>query len=63
MNHSIFDSLLVAKIISDLPFWKLDNEWQRVFLLIVLSILLFAIIWSKRKEPSAWKTQDGSNQE
>lgn len=61
--HDVATAMLIGEIISELPFWIFDNEWKRFFMLILISFLVYIQIWSKRKEPIAYETQDGSNQE
>jgi hypothetical protein len=48
-SQKIFESMLIAKIISDLPIWILDSEWERVFLLFIIWIMGYVYLIGKNK--------------
>lgn len=51
--HDMATAMLIGEIISDLSIWTLKSEWERLFMLLLISFLVYIPIWSKRKEPSA----------
>lgn len=49
MRNEIFNALLISKIISDLPIWILENEWERAFLLLMISMMAYVYLIGKNK--------------
>lgn len=49
MRNELLNALLISKIISDLPIWILDSEWERVFLLFIIWIMGYVYLIGKNK--------------
>ena len=49
MTNELFKSLLISKIISDLPIWIIESEWQRIYIMLVFTMMLYVYQVGKKK--------------